>query len=141
MSGLIEDSWIATPASVFNLLWNTVLIKICEKSPSSPRHVPENRSIYIGLSDHHRYSSIWHQNLAKWSFLKGYFATWNLNPINKLLFTVKLILYQSCTLNIYFTHAWLAWYHALGILANTGSLSYRIFINTFQYKMSNNHIC
>ena len=48
MVGLIEDSWILTPASVFNLLHYVVWVAAYEENPASPRYIVERvRSIVL----------------------------------------------------------------------------------------------
>lgn len=76
--------------------------------------------------------------LTKWSFLKGYLQHGIGNPINKLLFILKPISYQSCTLNILSTYAWLSSHHVSGILENTGPPSSVDLpnVSTLQYVMS-----
>ena len=76
MSGLIEDSWILIPASAFNLLWYTILVKVYEENLVLPRYVVNKGRISLRIfSDNCRYYFLTlYQNSTNGSFLDVSFS-------------------------------------------------------------------
>lgn len=69
MSGLIDDSWILTFSSAFNILPYVILVELCEENLSSHQSVVGKR-IFIAFSDKCGYSlAIYQKSVSDRSYL------------------------------------------------------------------------